>query len=189
MLTNGDGRGVILFAAAVAISCAASCAGMQMEGRPTRARTARSDDPWLLGDRCTTNTPAEPALHTEIVAAGIGEPVDSGATVRVHYIATLAKGGAVLRDSHDGAPSEIIIGSTKTICGFERALVGMRPGEERRVVVPSTLAFGENGRSPGIPPGADIVFDIELYLPADVVTEQHSKPTGPGGAGGGGRRR
>ena len=107
-------------------------------------------------------------------------------TVRVHYVASLAD-GTVLHDSHEGnVPSEIIYGSTKTICGFERALDGMSPGEQRRVRVPWSLAFGENGRPPEVPARADSVFVIDLYLPADVVMENGSRPVNPMG---GGRRR
>jgi hypothetical protein len=157
-----------------------------MNGRQTTAAVARSDDPWLMGDRCTPDTPVDPAPRIEVVATGIGEPVAPQATVRVHYVASLPS-GAVLHDSHDGnVPSEIIIGSTKLICGFERAIVGMRAGEQRRVTIPWQLAFGEAGRPPEVPPKADLVFVIDLYLPAEVVIEHGSRPINPAG---GGRRR
>ena len=156
---------------------------------PARERTigvARSDDPWLLGERCTPETPADPAPRIDVLAAGTGDPATPGMTVRVHYMASLP-GGLVIHDSHDGnMPAEIIIGSTKTICGFERALSGMRPGEQRRVLVPWSLAFGESGRPPEVPPRTDLVFVIDLYLPAKTVIEQGSHPVNPAG---GGRRR
>jgi peptidylprolyl isomerase len=166
-------------------SLALSCGAPQAEGRPTTIGTAQSDDPWLLGERCRADTPDEPAPRVETLAAGSGEPVRAGETVRVHYIASLAD-GSKLHDTREGAPSEIIIGSTKTICGFERVLVGMRPGEQRRATVPWSLAFGEAGRSPEVPAKADLVFVIDLYLPADVVIEHRSRPVNPAG---GGRRR
>jgi len=105
-------------------------------------------------------------------------------SVRVHYVAS-SPDGTVLHDSHEGnLPSDIILGSTKTICGFERALLGMRPGEQRRAFVPSSLAFGEAGRPPGVPPRTDLVFVIDLYLPADAVIDQGSHPANPAGGGG-----
>ena len=173
--------GVALVVASVSLSCA----GPQAPMRKTTIGVARSDDPWLLGDRCTPDTPADPTPRTEVLAAGRGDPIGPGATVRVHYVASLP-GGATLHDTHDAnMPSEIIVGSTKTICGFERALVGMRPGEQRRAFVPWSLAFGEEGRPPEVPPRADLVFVIDLYLPADVVIEHGSHPVNPAG----GRRR
>jgi FKBP-type peptidyl-prolyl cis-trans isomerase len=107
-------------------------------------------------------------------------------TVRVHYVASLP-GGAVVHDSHDGGlPSEIVLGSTRTFCGFERALAGMRPGEQRRAVIPWSLAFGEKGRPPEVPPRTDLVVVLDLYLPADVAPHGGAPPASPAM---GGRRR
>ena len=171
----------------LAASLTFSCGPPRVLGRPTTIGIARSDDPWLLGRRCTPETPADTEARTEVLAAGTGDPVGPGMTVRVHYIASLP-GGAVLHDTHDeNMPSEIIIGSTKTICGFERSLIGMHPGEQRRVFVPSSLAFGESERPTGVPPNTDLVFVIDLYLPADVVNQHGSAPVNPNR--GGGRRR
>ncbi|HEY8075748.1 MAG TPA: FKBP-type peptidyl-prolyl cis-trans isomerase [Labilithrix sp.] len=176
------------FALALLVSCAACGGASQPELRPTTAKNAQSDDPWLIGPRCAEGAAGEPRV--EVLAQGTGEPATVGETVRVDYVAKLAD-GTKLHDTHSvGEPSEIIIGSTKTICGFEKALVGMRPGEQRRVTVPAALAFGEAGRTPDVPPNADLVFVVDLYLPADATPEQRSRPTNPaGGRGGGGRRR
>jgi hypothetical protein len=154
-------------------------------GRQTTASNTRGEDPWLEGEPCTPDTPADPAPRVEVLAEGTGAPVGPGTTVRVHYVATMA--GAVVHDSHEGnLPSEIVIGSTHTICGVERALLGMRPGEQRRVSVPWQLAFGEMGRGPAIPPRTDLVFVIDLYLPANTVMDRGPPPVNPAG---GGRRR
>jgi hypothetical protein len=163
----------------VGLSTAASCGGPRVFARPTTASVARSDDPWLVGDRCSPSTPTEPLLHSEILAEGTGAVVTTGATVRVHYTASLADGTA-LHDT-ENMPSELVLGSTKTICGFERAVVGMRAGEQRRVVVPWQLAFGEAGRPPEIPPRSDLTFVIDLYLPADVVRSFGAPPVNPMG--------
>lgn len=155
--------------------------------RPTTAANARNDDPWLHGPACPANDASEDGgLQKEDLVVGTGAPVEEGATVRVHYTASLP-GGATIHDSHDdGPPVEVIIGSTKTICGFARALSGMRPGGQRRVVVPSALAFGDRGRPPDIPPGTDLVLVIDLFLPAESSAGQGGPPPRPGG---GTRRR
>jgi hypothetical protein len=158
--------GAALFVALLAPSCAPP----RVAGRPTIAHFARSDDPWLLGARCAPSNRAEPRV--EVLARGTGEPAELGETVRVHYVASLPS-GVVLHDTHEeNMPSEIIIGSTKVICGFERSLIGMRPGEQRRVLVPASLAFGQSERPPAVPPDTDLVFVIDLYLPAYAGTKQ-----------------
>jgi FKBP-type peptidyl-prolyl cis-trans isomerase len=158
----------------------ASCAGASFP-RETRANNARSDDPWLEGARCSADAGGSSDLRIEDLAAGTGRPVERGETVRVHYVAALPS-GATLHDSRDqGVPSEIIIGSTKTICGFEKALIGMSAGGQRRVFVPWNLAFGEDGRAPDVQPRTDLVFVIDLYLPADVVFQPGAPPAPPMG--------
>ena len=147
----------ILFETSILIaSLAISCGPPPVFARPTTANNARSDDPWLLGAQCTADTPADANLRIQVLAEGTGAPVTPGMTVRAHYVASMSDGHVV----HDeDLPSEIILGSTKTICGFERALAGMRPGEQRRIEVPWQLAFGDAGRPPEIPPRTDLVIN------------------------------
>jgi hypothetical protein len=172
---------VLALAAWLTLSC-----GAGPTGRQTTANNTRGIDPWLAGKGCTADSPADVEPRTEVLAEGNGTPVTAGMSVRVHYVARTAD-GKVVHDSHEGnLPSDIILGSTKTICGFERALLGMRPGEQRRAYLPWALAFGETGRPPEVPPRTDLVFVIDLYLPADAVIDQGSRPVNPAG---GGRRR
>jgi hypothetical protein len=154
-----------------------SCGPPPIPARQTTANNARSDDPWLVGPRCSSDTPTDADIRVQVLAEGMGSAVTPGMTVRAHYVASLPDGQKI-HEAED-MPSEIILGSTKTICGFERALVGMRPGEQRRVDVPWKLAFGEEGRPPEIPPRADLVFLIDLYLPADLVVQGGGPPPNP----------
>jgi hypothetical protein len=175
----------ILVAAVAAWSIACSSGPLPRE---TRAANARSDDPWLAGVPCAADD-HEPPLPFEVIAAGVGSPVFEGMTVRVHYVAKTVD-GAMVHDSHyDGPPVEIVIGSTKTICGLHKAVTGMRAGEQRRVLIPWRLAFGEEGRMPDVPPKTDLVFLIDLYLPADAPSEHGAPPANPIRGGGGGMRR
>ena len=167
----------------------AACAGSTPEHfRPTVADNARADDPWVEGERCQAGAADNPAVKIEQVEAGTGKPVEDGQTVRVHYVARLPD-GKIVHDTHDGGPPlEMVIGSTHLVCGFEKALAGMRPGEQRRATVPWQLAFGEAGHPPDVAPKTDLTFTIDLYLPADVThgsTTGAPRPT----SGAGGRRR
>jgi FKBP-type peptidyl-prolyl cis-trans isomerase len=147
--------------------------------RETRASNARSDDGWLQGDHCATDAHDSAKLRVEDTEAGSGRPVESGDTVRVHYVAGLPDGATLHNTRSGGPPIEMIIGSAKTICGFDEALVGMRAGGQRRVFVPWQLAFGEKGRAPDVPQRADLVFVIDLYLPADSAYQRGSPPLNP----------
>ena len=169
---------------------ALSCATAPLP-RETTASVGRTDDPWLVGDPCPPGGSDITGFRIEELAASNGRPVHEGETVRVHYTASLAS-GQVLHDTHDGGPPiELVVGNGKTICGFNRAIDGMRAGAQRRVSVPWQLAFGEGGRTPDVPPRTDLVFVVDLYLPADAPELRGSPPPRPagGGAGGGMRRR
>jgi hypothetical protein len=181
MHTANRSRGWLFLGAAFSLSC-----GGTPFPRETTASNTRADDPWLEGPRCTADFRAETALKIETVEPGTGKVVGDGETVRVHYIAQLPGGSAIHDTREGGAPIELVIGSTKIICGFERALLGMHAGERRRVTVPWRLAFGEEGRAPDVGPRTDLVFVIDLFLPAEPSDEHGNGPVRPPASRGGG---
>ena len=65
----------------------------------------------------------------------------SGDTVRVHYTGRLEDGGVF--DSSEGRePLEFVLGAQQVIPGFEEAVDGLSPGEERSVSIPADRAYG-----------------------------------------------
>ena len=64
-----------------------------------------------------------------------------GNCVKVHYRGSLDS-GEVFDTSQDREPLEFTIGEGRVIAGFEDAVIGMIPGEEKSVRIPSAEAYG-----------------------------------------------
>ncbi len=90
-------------------------------------------------------------------------PVQNGATVSLEY--TLKdEGGQVLDTNKGGNPLVFVQGQRQIIPGLERELVGMRPGEEKKVVV----APDDGGYGPVVP-GA------QQEVPKDAIPKEGLK--------------
>merc|ERR1719445_2451840 len=57
-------------------------------------------------------------------------------------------------------PFTFTIGVGQVIPGWDKGLLGVCSGEERHLVVPSPLAYGDRGAGDVIPPGAILLFDV-----------------------------
>ena len=65
-----------------------------------------------------------------------------GDTVRIHYTGTLDDGRTF--DSSEGSdPLEFKLGDRQVIAGFENAVEGMTPGEEKTVTIEPAQAYGQ----------------------------------------------
>jgi peptidylprolyl isomerase len=69
------------------------------------------------------------------------DTVERGDTVKVHYTARL-ENGMVFDSTMSRGPLIVIIGEGELIPGFEEALMGMKPGDSRKVKVPAEKAYG-----------------------------------------------
>ncbi len=76
----------------------------------------------------------------------------SGDTVKVHYTGKLAD-GTVFDTTRDDEPLEFTLGENRVIPGFEEAVLGMSPGETRKVRVGVDKAYG--------PYRQDMVVEVE----------------------------
>merc|ERR1719445_2044688 len=59
-------------------------------------------------------------------------------------------------------PFTFTMGVGQVIPGWDQGLLGVCAGEERHLVVPAPLAYGDRGAGDVIPPGATLLFDIVI---------------------------
>ena len=110
------------------------------------------------GDEITT---ASGLKYTDLVV-GTGATPQRGQTVTVHYTGTLENGKKFDSSYDHGAPSDFAIGVGRVIKGWDEALMTMKVGGKRHLVIPAKLGYGRDGRPPDIPGNSTLIFEVEL---------------------------
>lgn len=101
---------------------------------------------------------------------GEGAVAEPGDRCAVHYTGWLRRGEETFDSSRGrGEPFLFRLKKGDVIEGWLEGISGMHLGGVRRIVVPASLAYGDEGREGVIPPGAELTFEIELL---DVVKNQ-----------------
>ena len=98
-------------------------------------------------------------LQYEVIKEGSGASPKDTDTVKVHYTGTLISGEKFDSSRDRNEPAEFPVNGV--IPGWTEALKIMKPGAQYKLVIPSKLAYGPQGR-PGIPPNSTLLFDVEL---------------------------
>jgi FKBP-type peptidyl-prolyl cis-trans isomerase len=100
---------------------------------------------------------------------GAGAEAVAGQPVEVHYTgwlfdaAVADKRGRKFDSSRDrGDPFRFRLGAGQVIEGWDVGVAGMRVGGLRVLTIPPELGYGEYGAGSVIPPGATLVFEVEL---------------------------
>lgn len=92
---------------------------------------------------------------------GKGPEAVRGKTVEVHYTGWLTD-GSQFDSSTGGPPFSFRLGAGEVIEGWDRGVAGMKVGGKRKLTIPPELGYGARGAPPDIPPGATLVFEVEL---------------------------
>jgi FKBP-type peptidyl-prolyl cis-trans isomerase FkpA len=109
------------------------------------------------------------SLQKATLKPGTGAAIGGGQIAVVQYTGWLYEAGAT---DHKGKqfdssltrrePFKFPLDTGSVIKGWDQGVIGMKIGESRRLIIPPELAYGDAGAGGVIPPGATLVFDVEL---------------------------
>ncbi|WP_095042935.1 FKBP-type peptidyl-prolyl cis-trans isomerase [Candidatus Promineifilum breve] len=106
-------------------------------------------------------TETESGLRYYDIVVGDGTTAETGNTVTVNYTGWLTDNVKFDSSIDSGVPFPFTLGTGAVIPGWEEGVLGMKVGGIRQLVIPAALGYGDTG-SGIIPPGATLVFEVEL---------------------------
>tara|TARA_B100000780_G_scaffold44752_1_gene27845 strand:- start:55 stop:987 length:933 start_codon:yes stop_codon:yes gene_type:complete len=101
-------------------------------------------------------------LRYQILQKGTGKQATKGAGVSVHYKGQLLDGTVFDSSYKRKEPIDFNVGLGQVISGWDEGIQLLKVGDKARFVIPSDLAYGDAGAGGVIPPGATLIFDVEL---------------------------
>ncbi len=99
-------------------------------------------------------------LIYENVKEGSGPSPKETDTVKVNYRGTFIDGKEFDSSAKHGKPAEFPL--NQVIKCWTEGLQKMKVGGKAKLICPSSIAYGDEGRPPTIPGGAALIFDVEL---------------------------
>ena len=113
--------------------------------------------------------------YVAITTEGTGEKLGMNDVAVVNYTGRTLDSGKVFDSNLDpqfkhAAPLEVSLAELGTvILGWEDALLQLKKGSKATVYIPSSLAYGANGKGGDIKPNANLIFDMEVI---DVTSDE-----------------
>jgi len=99
-------------------------------------------------------------LQYEFITKGEGAIPKASDQVKVDYVGSLIDGTEFDSSIKRGEP--VVFGVNQVIPGWSEALQLIPVGSKVRLVIPSELAYGEQGVMPRIEPNSVLVFEVDL---------------------------
>jgi len=134
-----------------------------------------SDIQHYLAQHDVTVKPTSSGLYYIELIRGNGPKVEPGKNVKINYSAMFINGEIFETTIQEAAmkynifdslmvylPFEFIQGDSAAIEGWNEGLSYMREGGKAKLIIPSALAYGEEGIEGYIPPYSPLLYEIEV---------------------------
>jgi FKBP-type peptidyl-prolyl cis-trans isomerase len=115
----------------------------------------------------TTTMPTENSNQLQITdeSVGTGASAAAGDSVTVNYVGSLTNG--IVFDASANHPQTangftFTLGAGQVIQGWDQGIVDMKVGGKRKLVIPASLAYGNQAVGNIIPANSTLIFEVEL---------------------------
>jgi len=111
------------------------------------------------------DTTSATQLMTQDETVGTGATAATGDTVTVNYVGSLTNGtvfDASANHLETANGFTFTLGAGQVIRGWDEGIVGMKVGGKRKLVIPASLAYGNQAVGNIIPANSTLVFEVEL---------------------------
>ena len=109
--------------------------------------------------------PIENATELQIIdeVAGTGASAAAGDSVTVNYVGSLTNGTVFDASANHGTTGfTFSLGAGQVIKGWDQGIAGMKEGGKRKLVIPASLAYGNQAVGNVIPANSTLIFEVEL---------------------------
>jgi len=111
----------------------------------------------------STAMPTVNELQVTDETVGTGTAAAAGDSVTVNYVGSLTNGSVFDASANHGTQGfTFTLGAGEVIRGWDEGIVGMKEGGKRKLVIPASLAYGDQAIGNIIPAGSTLVFEVEL---------------------------
>jgi FKBP-type peptidyl-prolyl cis-trans isomerase len=107
-------------------------------------------------------TTTESGLTYIITKKGEGAQLKAGDEIIVNYTGLLTNGAKFDSSLDRGEPFSFPLGAGRVIKGWDEGFQKLKVGDHATLIIPSSLAYGTRGAGGVIPPGATLIFIVEV---------------------------
>lgn len=125
----------------------------------TPARVAPAGDVFQMPKKFKST---RSGLGYVVLTEGKGPKAVKGQRATVHYTGWLTNGKKFDSSRDANRPFTFQLGAGMVIDGWDEGVAMMKVGDKYTFIVPSQLGYGAEGAPPDIPPGATLIFNVEL---------------------------
>jgi len=144
-------RALLIPVAALGLLAACSDNSTASDGStPTSSAAGSAANPQKPEVKLPSKLPTE--LVVTDLTEGTGAAAVNGDTVVVNYVGVRSADGTEFDNSYDkGRSFPVTLGAGQVIEGWDKGLLGIKPGGRRQLDIPADLAYGDN------PPSTDVI--------------------------------